>query len=124
MWGLSGGELATLIVAGFGAVGGLPAAYFKFKADLSRMAAENSKSLTAAETKFRDTLIEQEQRCRQDNHELRGELIETQARLLVVERNAMFAEVQLEVRGKLDLVLERLGVPQSSHERMTSHVQG
>jgi len=93
MFGLSGGELVTVL----GVVGTIPAGFFKLKADLAKQSASHSASLAKAEIGFRDTLIAQEERCQQDNRDLRLELRDTQTRLLIVEKAKMYAEVRLEL---------------------------
>lgn len=98
------------IVAGITALGGLSATAWGAYAHLATKIEQSKAGLVSEQAAFIKTTLEREERCREENHELRNEITMTQARLLVVERSAMLAEVHLEVRGKLDQVLDHFGI--------------
>lgn len=98
------------IVAGVTALGGLSATAWGAYAHLVTKIEASKAGLVAEQAAFIKTTLDREERCREENHELRNEITMTQARLLVVERSAMLAEVHLEVRGKLDQVLNHFGI--------------
>lgn len=98
------------IVAGITAAAGLGGTAWGAFAHLSARIEASKAGLVAEQAKFIETTLAREERCREENHELRNEITMTQARLLVVERSAMLAEVHLEVRGKLDQVLNHFGI--------------
>lgn len=98
------------IVAGITAVSGMAATAWGGYAHLANKIEASKAGLVAEQAAFIKTTLEREERCREENHELRNEITMTQARLLVVERSAMLAEVHLEVRGKLDQVLDHFGI--------------
>jgi hypothetical protein len=98
------------VVAGVTAAAGLGGGAWGAFAHLVARIEASKAGLVSEQAKFIETTLAREERCREENHDLRNEITLTQARLLVVERSAMLAEVNLELRGKLDQVLDHFGI--------------
>lgn len=103
---MDGSQIAAAVVALGGFAGGVSGAY---KSITSKIEAAKS-GIVADQAAFIKTTLEREDKCREDNHALRNEQAILHARLLVVERAAMHAEVHLELKGKLDQVLDHFGI--------------